>query len=110
MRQIVLALALGLGAVSVANAATVGIGYDNVGISAGHGLNMTLPGGYLKARQDFGPWVASARFEGAGGGMDFRVGPGTLNAGYQYRHLPLSTAHDLHLNTGQFTVGYGMSF
>jgi hypothetical protein len=34
-----LALALGLGAVSVANAATVGIGYDNVGISAGPGLN-----------------------------------------------------------------------
>ena len=203
MRQTVLALALGLGAVSVANAATVDIGYDNVGISAGPGLNMTLPGGYLKARQDFGPWVASARFEGAGGenrsdffgghagigyrlsldglghvtpslrmgydalnvpggsldaafagvhvryayaitpavglyadggfgrdfathvtglstiggltyegggGMDFRVGPGTLNAGYQYRHLPLSSVDDLHLNTGQFTIGYGLSF
>lgn len=45
-----------------------------------------------------------------GGGMDFRVGPGVLSAGYQYRHLPLSTAYDLHLNTGQFTIGYGMSF
>ncbi|MBU2763353.1 MULTISPECIES: outer membrane beta-barrel protein [Acidithiobacillaceae] len=203
MRQIVLALALALGAVSVANAATVGAGFDNVGISAGPGLNMTLPGGYLKARQDFGPWVASARFEGAGGenrsdffgghagigyrfalaglgyitpslrmgydtlnvpggnldaafagvhvryayaitpvvglyadggfgrdfathvtglstiggltyeaggGMDFHVGPGVLDAGYQYQHLPLSSANDLHLNTGQFTIGYGIHF
>jgi len=46
----------------------------------------------------------------AGALADFRVGPGILNAGYEYRHLPLSTAYDLHLNTGQFTIGYGIVF
>lgn len=184
-------------------AATVGVGFDNVGISAGPGLNMSLPGGFLRAHQDFGRMVISGQFEGAGGenhadffgghvgvgyrfaldglghitpslrmgydalnvpggsldaafagfharytyaitrkvglyadggfgrdfathvtglstiggltyggggGVDFRVGPGTLNAGYQYQHLPLSTAYDLHLDTGQFTIGYHLMF
>ena len=54
--QIAMALALGLSAASMANAATAGVGFDNVGISVGHSLNMTLLGGYLKAQQGFGPW------------------------------------------------------
>ncbi|MGK9450249.1 hypothetical protein ACSSZE_03150 [Acidithiobacillus caldus] len=184
-------------------AATVGVGYDNVEINTGPGLNMSLPGGFLRAHQDFGRMVVSGQFEGAGGenhadffgghigvgygfaldglghitpslrmgydalnvpggsldaafagfhvrytytitpavglyadggfgrdfathvtglstiggltyggggGMDFHIGPGVLDASYQYRHLPLSAANDLNLNTGQFTVGYGMSF
>ncbi len=194
---------LASGSLTVANAATVSVGYDNVGINAGPGLNMTLPGGCVRAHQDFGPWVVMGQFEGAsgenhadffgghagvgyrlpldglgtitpslrmgydalnipggsldaafagvhvnytyaiikavhlyadggfgrdfathvtglstiggltyegGGGMNFVVGPGALDVGYQYHHLPLSTAHDLHLDTGQFTIGYGMSF
>ncbi|WP_215843287.1 hypothetical protein HHS34_005645 [Acidithiobacillus montserratensis] len=189
--------------VGAANAATVGIGYDNVGISAGPGLNMTLPGGYLTARQGLGDdFSVFGKFAGAGGkndatfyglrggigkaipfdggvftpsldmgwqrlnvgpaslraayagvnvqyryplnreisleanggfgrdfstsvtglstigglaynagaSADFRVGPGFLNAGYSYRHLPLSGANDLHLNTGQFLIGYQMAF
>ncbi len=183
---------------------TVGIAYDNVGINAGPGLHMTLPGGKLTAKQDLGDGYAlSGDFVGAGGenhasfygarvnlakdlpvlggtlapgldagfnrlnvgpaqhleaayagfdvsydyplsrnfalyanggfgrnfatsvtgfstiggltynggaGADFHVGPGMLTAGYEYRHLPLSSSAGLHLNTGQFTVGYAVRF
>lgn len=184
-------------------ATTVGIAFDNVGISAGPGANMTLPGGKLSVAQGFGSGYAlSGNFVGAGGkndatfygarvefskalplwggkivpglamgfnslnvgpvnaeaayggfrvayrypvtrwfhleanggfgrdfatsvtdistigGLtynagaqaDFHVGPGWLDAGYQYRHLPLSTAYDLHLDTAQFTIGYHLMF
>lgn len=184
-------------------ASTVGIAYDNVGINAGPGLGMTLPGGKLTASTGLGAGYAlSGDFVGAGGknnatfygarvnftkdlpvlggtlapgldagfnslnvgaanaeaayagfdvsyrypvtrafslyanggfgrdfatsvtglstiggltysagaGADFHVGPGMLMAGYEYRHLPLSSAYNLHLNTGQFTIGYAMQF
>lgn len=240
-RSVIFAAALAaFGVAGFADATTVGVGFDNVGINAGAGAHMTLPGGYLQARQSFGHLVLSGKFVGAGGenhsdyfggnanvgyrlsldglghvtpgvemgyhalntpgtrysaafagfhlrysygvtrdvrlvvnggfGRDFatsvsfpttsastiptsggtstpleglspvgemggtsgqsasgiptiggleysagiaaqfKVGPGLLNAGYEYRHLPLSTANDLHINTGQFTVGYAMRF
>jgi hypothetical protein len=35
-------------------ATTIGIGYTNIGIHAGDGLNMSLPGGSLTAKQSLG--------------------------------------------------------
>jgi len=51
--------------------ATAGLAFDNVGISAGHGLDMTLPGGKLTASTAFGDGlVLSGNFIGAGGKND----------------------------------------
>ncbi|WP_312283679.1 hypothetical protein [Candidatus Igneacidithiobacillus taiwanensis] len=187
-----------------ANATTLVVGFNNVGISAGPGISMTLPGGYLSGYQALGAgYGISARFTGAGGkndatfyaghlgvgksfslnglgrvtpslrvgfqslnvgmanlsagyagihvryvypvtnavhlyvaggfgrdfatsvsgmktiggleysgggGVWFNTGYGALQAGYQYRHLPLSTSSDLHLNTGQVVIGYAVRF
>lgn len=184
-------------------ATTVGLAYDNVGIDAGPGMSLTLPGGKLSVDQPLGAgygisgnivgaggenqatfYGANAKaykaipFDGgqfrpgldlgynrlssdgyhvaaayagidvsyryplnrdvaieanggfgrdfatsvtglstiggltynAGAQADFRVGPGLMAAGYGYRHLPLSTAYGLHLNTGQFTIDYRLRF
>ncbi len=203
-RFFILAAALASFTAVSASATTLGVGFNNVGISAGRGLNMTLPGGYLSAYQNLGAgYGMSARFTGAGGKNDasfyaghvgvgkaysldgigtltpslqvgyqslnvgsdnlsaayagfhvrymypvthdvhlyadggfgrdfatsvtglqtiggleysggagawFNTGYGALQAGYQYRHLPLSTASELHLNTGQFVIGYFVHF
>ncbi len=206
MRRIATAVAVLASFVAVsASATTIGVGFSNVGISAGRGIDMTLPGGYLSARQNLGAgYGMSAHFTGAGGKYDssfysghvgvgkaysldglgtltpalqvgyqslnvgpddnlsaayagfhvrymyavtkdvhlyadggfgrdfatsvtglqtfggleysggggalFNTGYGWVKAGYQYRHLPLSTASDLHLNTGQFVIGYAVQF
>ncbi|MGE0047770.1 MAG: hypothetical protein AB7T01_02390 [Acidithiobacillus sp.] len=199
-----------LSAVSLAFAApaafastVVGIGFDNVGIDAGQGNSMTLPGGKLSVSQSLGDhYLVSGNFVGAGGKNDatfygmkigayksipfdggkflpglevgynrlniadahvsamyagadvayryplnrdvmvqvdggvgrdfltsvtgrptigglaynagaqagFRVGPGLFDVGYQYRHLPLSSGADLHLNTGEVSIGYRVRF
>lgn len=203
MKKQLLLGAIAFGLSPFAMAGSLGIGFDNVGIDAGHGLNMTLPGGRILVSQRLGSgYAVSGSFEGAGGknnatfygarvgiskalsfdggtftpglnmgwqrlnagsdnlqaayggvnvtyrypltraidlkadvgfgrdfctsvtgiqtigGLtynagaqaDFHMGPGWLDAGYAYRHLPLSTSNDLHLITGQFTVGYRIHF
>lgn len=55
-------------AAGAAFASTVGLGFTNVGIHAGEGLNMSLPGGFVTAKQGLGSgYQLSGHFLGAGG-------------------------------------------
>lgn len=66
---------------SAACAATVGVGFNEVGIHAGNGLNMSLPGGYLTAMQHFGHFSVSGQFTGAGGKNDATFYAGHVQVG-----------------------------
>lgn len=72
MQRLVFSAALAALAVSgAACASTVGVGFTNVGIHAGDGLNMSLPGGYITAEQSLGDgYAVSGKFTGAGGKND----------------------------------------
>lgn len=49
-------------------ATTIGIGFTNIGIHAGDGLNMSLPGGSLTAKKSLGGgYQVNGHFLGAGG-------------------------------------------
>lgn len=65
----VVAVSLALAGFSLgACATTIGIGYTNLGIHAGDGLNMSLPGGSITASQSFGNgYQVTGHFLGAGG-------------------------------------------
>jgi hypothetical protein len=65
----VVAISLAISGFSMAACATTaGIGFTNIGIHAGDGLNMSLPGGSLTATQSLGSgYQVNGHFLGAGG-------------------------------------------
>ena len=50
-------------------------------------------------------------FYQAGAAVDFSgVGPGLFSVGYEYRHLPISVSHGIHLDTSTVQAQYSITF
>ncbi len=79
----VVAVSLFLSSFAVgACATTVGVGFTNVGIHAGDGLNMSVPGGSLTAKQSLGyGYQVNGHFLGAGGENQADFFLGSVGAG-----------------------------
>ncbi len=102
----------------------VGIGYRHVSTAyAGFGATYAYPiGRYVSLDgnaamgRDFATHVTGLHTVGglfyqAGTDVDFSgVGPGLFSVGYEYRHLPISVSHGLHLDTSGFQAQYCISF
>lgn len=87
--------------------AGVGLGYAypltkevSLGVDGGFGRDFATS---VTDAQTFGGLAYNAGAEAA-----FKLGPGCVDAGYQYRHLPLDGS--VGLNTNEFTIGYAMMF
>lgn len=103
MKRLVISAALAVMLVSgAACASTVGVGFDNVGIHAGDGLNMSLPGGYVTAKQSLGSgYAVSGKFVGAGGKND-----ATFYAGHAQVGKTLNLGGGLGTITPALRMGY----
>ena len=79
------------------------------------GRYISLDGGAAMGR-DFATHVTGLHTVGglfyqAGAGVDFSgVGPGLFSVGYEYRHLPISVFHSIHMNTSGFQARYSITF
>jgi len=54
--------------------------------------------------------VGSLFYQAKGYAKFSGIGPGALKIGYEYRHLPISMSHNLHLNTNGVFADYSVHF
>ncbi|MBU2862012.1 hypothetical protein HF290_16990 [Acidithiobacillus ferrooxidans] len=106
-------------------------GYERLGYGAGHlsaayagaGVTYTYQMGDLglavggSVGRDFDtsasvdPATVGGLFYEGEAAVDFSgFGPGVLDISYRYRHLPISVADNLHLNTSSVGIGYHVAF
>jgi hypothetical protein len=99
------------------NAYHVSTAYAGFGASYSYpiGRYVALDGNAAMGR-DFATHVTGLNTVGglfyqAGADAVFRgVGPGLFKVGYEYRHLPISVANDIHINTSGFQAQYSIAF